>query len=87
MDSEVSWRRTVHSYDVELLSKDKYGRRVRRRYEVRREQSTWKPNEWRWTVEGGGQLRRHICEESGATHKRAVQAVLIWLGKAEENAA
>jgi len=69
------------------MSKDKYGRRVRRRYVVRRTQSTWKLNEWEWTVEGGGQLRRHICDDNGATHKRAVEAVMIWLGKTEENAA
>ena len=49
-----------------------------KRYEVRH---TTHPMPWhesqkeRWTVEGGGNMRRHVCDEEGATHKRVVNAL------------
>jgi hypothetical protein len=51
---------------------------------VTRQQSSYRNGEWTWTVRGGGPLRDHLCDEKGKTHKRAVEAVLVWLGKKDE---
>jgi len=70
----ATWKRTAHTYDVQITDIDKYRCKRVHHYTVKREQSTYHP-EWMWTVRGGGPLRDHVCDPDGKTHKRAVAAV------------
>ena len=78
-DPQVSWRRTSHTYDVQIVSRDKWNRKQVRYYQVKRERSTYRNGEWTWSVWGGGNLRNTLCDENGATHKRCVNIVESWL--------
>ena len=67
----IEWLATTHEYRVTI------GRQT---YNVYARSSHFR-TEWKFTVEGGGMMRRHVCNEDGATYKRVMAA---W--KASNNA-